>query len=882
MNGNISPAVQPVGTFHAMDSDEIVDLFKTSINGLDDYDAKDRLVKFGFNKLVQKKKVSPIKIFIEQFKGYLVYLLFGAAVLSFVVDEVVDGIAILVILLLNGILGFIQEYKAERAIESLKKLEAPHAKITRGGRELIIPSEELVIGDVVMVNEGDKISADIRLIEAFSLQIEEAILTGESQPVTKHTNKLKGELALPDRKNMGFSGTIVTKGRGKGIVIATGMNSEIGKIAHLVNESEQGETPLQITLEKLGKYLGTICVVIALPGLLFGILTGRDVVEMVMTAISLAVSAIPEGLPVVVTIALALGTRRMVKRGVLIRKLNAVEALGSTDIICSDKTGTITLNKMTVTQLYLAKDESIEVESDGLSANFSISDKNVDRAQLIKDINLKNLAQAITLCNDADMAFGDPTEQALLRLVEQMGSSTEEFKNEYHRLDEIPFDSANKYMVTLNQVADKKVAFIKGAPEIVIPFTELDQKAASNVLKVNETMSGQALRVLAVGMKVIDKDGNFGKLSGYKFLGLVGMIDPPRVEVAEAIKTCNGAGVRVIMITGDHPLTAGAVSKKIGLDFEKVVTGMDLDKMSEAELKVLVEKQNVFARVSPVHKLQILQALQNNKHMVAMTGDGVNDAPALKEANIGIAVGSGSDLAKEVSDMIILDDNFATIAKAINEGRGIFFNIKKFVKFLVSANFDEILVILMTIIFKIPLPFLPIHLLWLNLATDSLPALALSTDKYANDLMKKKPYNSSKEIFHGVFGFSIVAGLLAFVASMGVFLLMYFVFKVPLIVAQTMTFTTTVLFEFFIVFVCRTEKSIFSKELWANKFLIFAVVFGVGLQAFAVYFPYTNEVFKTVPLAIDQLGIAIAFGAIGLLVFEILRALKLNHFELSK
>jgi Ca2+-transporting ATPase len=880
--------------YHTLSINDSLEQLKSAKTGLSEEEAKSRYLKYGPNIIKGKEKISPFKIFLSQFSGLLVNLLFGAAVLSFLIHEPIDAIAILAILLLNGILGFIQEYKAEQALEALKKLETPHAKVTRDGADTIIDAQEVVPGDILILNEGDKIPADARIIEAFYFQCDESILTGESRPVNKVLDTLKKDLALPDRKNLVFSGTLVTKGKAIAVVYATGMETEIGKIAHLVSEAQETMTPLQVTLEKVGKYLGVACVVIAIPGLLLGLLKGREPVEMVMTAVSLAVSAIPEGLPVVVTIALALGTRKMVKKGVLIRKLPAVEALGSTDVICSDKTGTITINKMSVTDMVLPDFGHLKVEGDGVKAEFAASgDANyslfskpvkgaVSNQNLLDSKAFKYAVLTGIYCNDSDLQFGDPTERALLILGEQVGFSSETLKKNSERIDEVPFDSALKYMITLHELEGKKIAFLKGAPEQVLVACNsveaknkkisLTEELKKKLVEMNEELSSHALRVLAMAYKETDK-GSFKKMNGYTFVGLVGMIDPPRQEVGDAVSICHSAGIRVLMITGDHPLTAQAIAKQVGIKFNKVITGIDIDKLGKGKLNELVEKESVFARVSPTHKLEILRALQQNKHLVAMTGDGVNDAPALKEANIGIAVGSGSDLAKEISDMVILDDNFATIAKAVSEGRGIFFNIKKFVKFLVAVNFD-ILVILTSILINIPLPFLPIHLLWLNLATDSLPALALSIDKYDPNLMKMKPYIPHKEIFHGLIGFSVIAGILAYFASMGSFLYDYMILGSPVELARTVAFSTTVLFEFFIVFSARSDKSAFSAGIFSNKYLLMAVGIGLAMQAFAVYFPYSKFIFETVPLDLSHFDRVLLFSSIGFVVIEEIRLVK--------
>ncbi len=876
---------------HSVDIEEAYQLLETSPQGLLSDEVENRLIKYGRNRLKVKQQISPWKIFASQFQGFLVYLLFGAAILSFVIKEYIDAGAIFAILILNGVLGFIQEFKAEKAMEALKNLEVPHAKVTRDGNDILIAAEELVPGDILILNEGDKIPADARILEAHFLQVDESILTGESRPQTKITDALREEIALTDRKNCVFSGTIITKGRAKAIVYATGMKTQIGQIATMVDVAKTSETPLQHTLEHLGKILGLLCVAVTIPGLVIGLIKGRDLVEIAMTAIALAVSAIPEGLPVVVTISLALGARRMVEKAILIRKLPAVEALGSTDVICSDKTGTITVNKMTMTEMFTENMGHLTLKSQGLRATFykNGSDEEIPVLNIIADKGISTLAYSCALNNDADIEFGDPTEKSLLVFAEQLGISSASCQQNNPRLNEVPFDSANKYMITLNELNGRNVSIIKGAPEVVLPVcgfvqTEKENLKISpefieNISEINESMSNKALRVLAVAIKENATDENFSELNNFTFVGLVGMTDPPRPQVKEALATCHAAGIRVVMITGDHPLTARAIAQEIGLDFKQVVTGIEMDRMSKQELSEVIAKENVFSRVSPANKMEILSILQDQKHLVAMTGDGVNDAPALKKADIGIAMGGGSDLAKEVSDMIILDNNFATIAKAVSEGRGIFFNIKKFIKFLIAANFDEIFVILTTILLGIPLPFLPMHILWLNLVTDSLPALALSVDNYDPDLMTKPPYDPKKKIIKGVFSFSLLAGVIAYIASFGVFMLEYKVFGQPILHAQTMAFTVTVLFELFLVFTVRSNRSAFAAGLFSNKLLIVAVVLGLFLQLFAIYFPYTHEIFDTLPLSFSDWPKVLLFASLGFLIIEILRALKLNFFD---
>jgi len=865
--------------FHHLKIKKLYSEFKSDKNGLDKKQVQIKLQQFGPNKLKEKKGYSIFSLLSSQFTDLLVIILLIAGFFSFIVGEHIDAIAIFLIVLVNGILGFFQEFKAEKSMEALKKMETLEARVWRDNKEITMNAEDIVPGDVIALYEGEKIPADARLIEAYSLEVDESLLTGESLPVSKETKILPTKIALADRKNMVYSSCVVTKGRAKALVVMTGMNTEIGKIATEIQEAEETLTPLQKALEKLGKVLGLMSLGVAVPGLVLGIVFGRNLVEMFMMAISLAVSAIPEGLPIVVTIALALGIKRMVKVNVLVRKLSTAEALGGTDVICSDKTGTITHNQMTVNSIYIPKVGLYKVSGNGYDTDGKIHwDKKESGKLGIKgngnEKMLQTVLQAAVLSSDATFDFGDPTERALVVALRKFKLNEESLRQEYQRVDEIPFNSADKFMAVTVKKNKTRTAILKGAPEIIFDFCKLTKKEKEHLSKMNEDLARQGLRVLAMAEKHLSASRKMDQLKNYQLTALVGMYDPPREAVEESIKLCHGAGIRVVMITGDHKNTAEAIAKKISLDSIGVLTGNEIDELDENEFKKQVEKVNIYARVSPKHKVQILTTLQELGHQVAMTGDGVNDAPAIKKADVGIAVGSGTDLTKGIADMILLDDDFSTIPKAIKEGRRIFFNIKKFVRFLISANFDEILEIFSAIILGLPLSFLPIHILWLNLATDSLPALALTTDVAEKDIMKKKPYQPQKEILHGVIPFSLLAGVIAYISTFGLYLLALLVWKMPVEHARTLAFTTTVLFEFFLVFTIRSNKSAFRIGIFSNKLLILSVVLGVIGQLFTIYHPLGREIFKTVPLTVNDWFLVLICASTGFTIIELLKVVK--------
>ncbi len=873
--------------FHSAKLKELYQELDSDDNGLDEEQAQIKLEQFGPNKLKEKKGYSIFSLLIDQFKDLLVIILLIAGFFSFIVGEHIDAIAIFAIVIVNGLLGFFQEFKAEKSMEALKKMETLEARVWRNNKEITVDAEKIVPGDIIALYEGEKVPADARLIEAHSLEVDESMLTGESLPVAKEIGNLPNNLALADRKNMVYSGCVVTKGRARALVVMTGMNTEIGKIATQIQETEEGLTPLQKALEKLGKVLGFISLGVAIPGLVLGIVFGRDVIEMLMMAISLAVSAIPEGLPIVVTIALALGIKRMVKVNVLVRKLSTAEALGGTDVICSDKTGTITHNQMTVTDIYIPKVGLYKVSGSGYDTDGKITwDKKANTQLGIKGTGNEQALTAVVensvLASDATFDFGDPTEKSLVVALRKLSLHEDSLRQKCKRLDEIPFNSADKFMAVTVEKNNKQIAILKGAPEIVFDFCALSKQEKTTLSKINENLALQGLRVLAIAEKTLASGKKMKQLADYQLTALIGMYDPPREAVKESIKLCHGAGIRVVMITGDHKNTAEAIAKKIGLDSAGVLTGNDIDAMDENDFKKKVESVNIYARVSPKHKVQILTTLQELGHQVAMTGDGVNDAPAIKKADVGIAVGSGTDLTKGISDLILLDDDFSTIPKAIKEGRRIFFNIKKFVRFLISANFDEILAIFTAIIFKLPLLFLPIQILWLNLATDSLPALALTTDVAEKDIMQKKPYHPDKEILHGVLPFSLLAASIAYLATFGLYLLALFVWKLPTEHARTLAFTSTVMFEFFLVFTIRSDKSAFKIGIFSNKLLLLAVVLGVTGQIFAVEHPLGNQIFKTIPLSAQDWGLVLISASSGFVILETLKLIKSKVPSLAK
>ncbi|MEC2479078.1 HAD-IC family P-type ATPase, partial [Bacillus cereus] len=737
--------------WYGMRAHEVEERTNTNVKvGLTEKEAEGRVKKFGTNELEEAKRPSALMVFLAQFKDFMVLVLFGATIVSAFLGEYIDSIAIVAIVIINGILGFFQERKAEKSLEALKELAAPQVTVMRNGKWVKAPSKALVLGDIIKFSSGDRIGADVRLVEASSLYIEESALTGESVPVQKKVEALQGQdVAIGDQKNMAFMGTMITRGSGTGVVVATGMNTAMGQIANMLQNAEQMETPLQRRLEQLGKILIIVALILTALVVLAGVYQGNEVYHMFLAGVSLAVAAIPEGLPAIVTVALSLGVQRMIKKRAIVRKLPAVETLGCASVICSDKTGTMTQNKMMVTHMW-SGGELWKVTGQGYEPNgsFMKGEKEVNPAKT------KSLYQLLTfgsLCNNANIiqkkkAYvldGDPTEGALVAAAMKAGITREALKGKFEIIREFPFDSTRKMMsVIVRDREGKKFIVTKGAPDVLLqlsqtilwgdkqqPLSELYRKEVQAAI---HSLGSQALRTIAVAFKPlkvtdsIEHERDVEK--DFMLVGIQGMIDPPRPEVAQAVKECKEAGIRTVMITGDHKVTAMAIAEQLGVlpPDGRVVEGVELANMDVEELENVVEDTYVFARVSPEHKLKIVKALQNQGHIVAMTGDGVNDAPAIKTADIGIAMGiTGTDVAKEASSLVLLDDNFATIKSAIKEGRNIYENIRKFIRYLLASNVGEILVMLFAMLLALPLPMVPIQILWVNLVTDGLPAMTL-------------------------------------------------------------------------------------------------------------------------------------------------------------
>lgn len=875
--------------WHQKDITQISEELGTSLNGLSSEEAKRRLVEYGYNKLIEKKKKHPMIMILDQFKDFMIMVLIAAALIAGIVGKPTDAAAIIAIVILNAIIGFVQEYRADKAMAALRKMAAPFCTVIRDGTHINIPAAEVVPGDVVILETGQIIPADVRLFDAARLKIEEAALTGESVPVEKNTARLHDEhLSIGDRLNMGYQGTVVTYGRGAGIVTATGMNTEIGKIATLLQDEKDIKTPLQQRLAVFGKKLALVIFVICAIVFVAGLLRGEDVMLMFLTSISLAVAAIPEALPAVITIALAIGAKKMVNLNALIRKLPAVETLGSVTYICSDKTGTLTLNKMTVEEVFADK------------ILFRFAEPN-PQAKFVsnehKNSTINYFMSALALSNDARMdaeenLLGDPTETALYAFSKQHNFNKVELEKKYPRIAEIPFDSDRKCMTTIHKnlleennqprIGEQFFSFTKGAVDVLLDKADniltseglmpIDKLELTNI---NDKMAADGLRVLCIAMKKWDSipekisPENFE--SNLTILGFVGMMDPPREEAKEAVALCKTAGIKPVMITGDHPLTAFAIAKRLNLveaDLKGVMTGRTLEKLPMDEFEAKVENISVYARVAPDQKLKIIRALQDKGQFVAMTGDGVNDAPALKYANIGIAMGiTGTAVSKEASSMILLDDNFATIVKAVKEGRKIYDNILKFIKYTMTSNVGTLWAIFLAPFFGLPLPMFPIQILWMNLLADSLPGLALTAEPAERNIMKRPPRHPNENVFaHGTGSFIIIYGLI-----IGVSAVLFQAFAISEAMAwQTMVFTALVIGRMSVAMSVRSDAdSIFKIGFFSNKPLLFAIVLNIFLQLMVVYTPFLNPIFHTEPLTLVELILTLALSLVVLFAVEI-------------
>ncbi len=867
-------------SFYSTDTKEVLAQLQSSTQGLTSEEARQRLDKFGENKLIEEHKIKLIKLFLQQFQNSIVWILILAMIISGIAKEWTDFGVIGAIVVLNAILGFVQEFKAEKAIEALKKTLSPKAKVIRNNTEMIIDAILIVPGDILVLETGDKITADARIINLKNFEVQEASLTGESLPVKKELQIFPENTPLADRKNMVFAGTITTKGRAWAVVTETGMKTEIGKIAGMIHETKSPPTPLQKKLKHLSAFLAIAVILIAL--IIFGygtFIAGNPLLEMLLAAIALAVAAIPEGLPAVVTISLAMGVQRMAKKHALIRKLPSAETLGACTVICSDKTGTLTHNEMTVTAIYTNR-EIINVSGSGYdpAGKFSKDPKNFEFFLTIGALN--NNAQ-LNFDGEKWTVLGDPTEAALLVSAKKAGIDYQKLQQAYPRIEEIEFSSERKRMTTINQFKGK-ISLTKGAIDIILPLCNrilvngqverLTRQEKQRILQVNELMTKNALRVLGFAYKEltgIDAKGDIEK--DLIFAGLQGMIDPPRIEVKEAITKCKQAGIKVVMVTGDHKGTAQAIAQQLGITGQ-ALTGQELEQINN--LEDYVEDISIYARVNPSHKVKIIDAFKAKKEVVAMTGDGVNDAPALKKADIGIAMGiTGTDVAKEASAMVLADDNFTTIVNAVEEGRRIFDNIKKFVEYLLSSNMGEVLTVFVGILLKLPLPITALQILWINLITDGAPALALSVEPAEKEIMQKKPLKVEEKIVNRYRGFMIL--LIGMVMMTGTLFIFDSCLNQGLAYAQTMAFSTLMMFQMFNVLNQRSEESsVFKIGFFTNKWLLLAILSSIALQFAVVYVPFLQNLFGTVSLvAFDWIKV-IGISASVLVFVEIVKFVK--------
>ena len=908
-----------VGTWYTYSPDALAAALRTGLaGGLSDQEAKQRLQREGLNELPEAQSPSLLRLFLSQFTSVIIWVLIGAAIVSGLLEDWLDAAAILAIVLLNGVLGFVQEFRAERSLAALRIMSVATARVFRDGVLRSIPARELVSGDLIHLEAGDRIPADARLIYTTNFQTQEASLTGESTPVQKHAGVMAGtDVSLAERTNMAFMGTVAVSGKARALVVTTAVRTELGRVAAMIQkatEAERAETPLQRRLEQFGYTLLWLALGVVTVVFVLGYLRGEPAVLMLLTAVSLAVAAVPEGLPAVVTITLALGVTRMVKRHALIRKLPAVETLGSATVICSDKTGTLTKNEMTVTRLF-AGDRVFEVTGEGYEPVGQISEVSGVRGEVISpdalpltlhpsplSPALRELLTAAVLCNGATLreengtwqVIGDPTEGALLVAAAKAELTIERLDSTYCFLGEVPFDPERKMMTIVRQTPDGSVAYVKGAPDVLLrhcthrlaidgttePITESIRTA---ILDANASFAHQALRVLAMAHRRLDGEPKAYRAQDLEdrlvFLGLAAMKDPLRPEAKAAVQACHDAGIRTVMITGDHKDTAVAIAEDLRGVKEPIrsLSGMELDRLSDEELAKTVDQVAVYARVSAEHKLRIVKAWKAQGAIVAMTGDGVNDAPAVKAADIGVAMGvTGTDVTKEAADMVVTDDNFASIAAAVEEGRGIFDNIRKTIHFLLSCNVSEVFVMLFATLIGLPLPLLPIQILWMNLVTDGFPALALAVDPKSPDLMKQQPRRPDARLLDGGTLLAIGAqGVMLCAIALGAFAYSLYGLHQEVEQARTVAFTVMVVAQLVHAFNCRSERlSLFQVGIWTNRPLLLAFSLSLGIQVAVLTIPAAARVFKIAPLPFEDWVMMGALGFLPFLIMELTKAFR--------
>lgn len=837
--------------------------------GLSTKEAEKRQKNYGLNEISHKKKSSPIVIFLSQFNDFIVWVLIAATIISGLMGDMADAVTILIIVVVNAIMGFVQEYRTEKSLEALKELAAPTCKVIRDGILKVINSIEVTLGDLIILEAGDRIPADGIFIESSSIMVDESLLTGESVGVSKDSKK---------GKNQGFMGTTILKGRGALLVDSIGMNTEMGKIANLLDNIEEEKSPLRERLDSLGKILVALCLVICAVVTILGIIRGNEITEMFLLGVSLAVAAIPEGLAAIVTVALALGVSRMLKKNALVRKLPAVETLGCTSVICSDKTGTLTQNKMTVKEVYI-NGRIYDLDKDELKNHLTLVKAFVYCNDFNYDFNSKNIDKAL---------LGDPTETALVKAFFNEVNILKDFMSKASRTFDIPFDSSRKMMSVIVREGNKEACYVKGAPERVIercthilengvvkPLTSQKKRQVASYI---EAMSNRALRCIASAYKETGLTRGEDLEKDLIFIGVAGSIDPPRIEVRDAVLKCKLAGIQPVMITGDHKNTALAIAKSINIcnTDDQAITGEEIEKISDEELRKKIKNIRVFARVSPHHKLRIVKAFKKQNNIVAMTGDGVNDAPAIKEADIGIAMGiSGTDVTKEAASMVLMDDNFATIVSAVEEGRIIYDNIRKFIRYLLSCNLGEVLTMFLASIFYLPNPLTPIQILFVNLATDGLPAIALGVDPADKDIMMQQPREKGESIFaRGLWSKIVIRGCL-----IGICTLLSFMtgrlYGMDLATCRTLALITLVMSQLLHVFECRSERhSIFEIKVFSNPYLVGAVLVSISMVLAILYIPFLANVFNTIPLTIGQWAIVLFYSGVIFLINSIYLFIK--------